>query len=132
MPKKTIEEIYQKKDLHQHILDRPNTYIGSIKNVCEDQFIYNDDGNGSKSIIKKVIEYNPAFIKIFDEILVNAIDHSVTDPTTTFIKVEIIDNIISIMNNGIGIPVVKHKEYDVYIPELIFGQLLTSSSGQIR
>jgi len=122
---KTIEEIYQKKDLHQHILDRPDTYIGSNKIVTEEQAIFEND---SSKIVKKIVEYNPALIKIFDEILVNAIDHTVRDTTASFIKVEIKDNTISVMNNGKGIPVVKHKEHNVYIPEMIFGQLLTSSN----
>lgn len=122
---KTIEEIYQKKDLHQHILDRPDTYIGCNKIVCEEQYTYDNS-----KIIKKVVEYNPSLIKIFDEILVNAIDHTVRDKTSTFIKVDInpITNAISVMNNGYGIPIVKHKEHGVYIPEMIFGQLLTSSN----
>lgn len=37
-------------------------------------------------------------------------------------------NIISIWNNGKGIPVVEHKVEKVYVPALIFGQLLTSSN----
>lgn len=123
MKGKSIEEIYQKKDLHQHILDRPDTYIGSTKIVCEEQYVFEND-----KIVKKVIEYNPGLIKIFDEILVNAIDHTVRDKSATFIKVEIKDDIISVMNNGKGIPVIKHKEFQVYIPEMIFGQLLTSSN----
>ena len=31
MPKKTIEEKYQKKTPIEHILDRPDTYIGDVK-----------------------------------------------------------------------------------------------------
>ena len=46
------------------------------------------------------------------------------------IKVEIDKkkNIISVWNNGKGIPVVIHKEHHIYVPELIFGHLLTSSN----
>ncbi len=123
MTKKTVEEIYQKKDLHRHILDRPDTYIGSNKIVCEEQYVIVDE-----KIKKKIIEYNPSFIKIFDEVLVNAIDHSVREDTVTSIKIWIENDVISVENNGKGIPVVKHKDYDVYVPELIFGQLLTSSN----
>lgn len=123
MAKKTVEQIYQKKDLHQHILDRPDTYIGSNKIVCEEQYVFTEN-----KIKKKNIEYNPSFIKIFDEILVNAIDHSVREPSVSYIKISIKDDIISVENNGKGIPVVKHKDYGVFIPELIFGQLLTSSN----
>jgi DNA topoisomerase-2 len=126
---KSIEEIYQKKDLHQHILDRPDSYIGSNKIVSEEQYVAVESADNTV-IVKKPIEYNPALIKIFDEILVNAIDHTVRDHTATFIKVNIDtkDNSITVINNGAGIPVVKHKEHQVYIPEMIFGQLLTSSN----
>lgn len=37
-------------------------------------------------------------------------------------------NIVSIWNNGKGIPIEVHKEQNVYVPTLIFGQLLTSSN----
>ncbi len=37
-------------------------------------------------------------------------------------------NIISIKNGGKGIPIEIHKEYNIYVPELIFGNLLTSSN----
>lgn len=37
-------------------------------------------------------------------------------------------NLISVWNNGRGVPVEIHKEEKVYIPELIFGHLLTSSN----
>jgi DNA topoisomerase-2 len=35
---------------------------------------------------------------------------------------------ISVFNNGKGIPVVIHKEHKIYVPELIFGHLLTGSN----
>jgi len=33
-----------------------------------------------------------------------------------------------VKNNGKGIPIKIHKDYNIYVPELIFGQLLTSSN----
>lgn len=120
-----VEEIYKKKDLHKHILDRPDTYIGSTKKTNEEKFVFDEE---TQKIIKKEVEYTPAFIKIFDEILVNAIDHTVRDKTATTIKVSVEGDTISVMNTGAGVPAVLHSEYGVYIPELIFGQLLTSSN----
>lgn len=38
------------------------------------------------------------------------------------------ENFISIQNNGKGIPITEHKEEKCYVPELIFGHLLTSSN----
>ena len=124
---KTVEEIYTKKELHQHILDRPDSYIGSTKETTEERFVYDTE---NKKIIKKIIEYNPGMIKIFDEILVNAIDQTVRESSTDIIKVSLdkSKNQISVFNNGPGIPVIKHKEYGIYIPELLFGNLLTSSN----
>ncbi len=122
--KKTIEETYQKKNLHEHILDVPDTYIGSIKNVTEEQYVLENE----QQIVKKVIEYNPGLFKIFDEILVNAVDQTVRDPTCTQIKVNIEKNQVTVFNNGKGIPVQIHKEYNIYVPELIFGNLLSGEN----
>jgi len=33
-----------------------------------------------------------------------------------------------VLNNGKGIPIEIHKEHGVYVPELIFGHMMTSSN----
>lgn len=68
--------------------------------------------------------------KIFDEILVNAADNKQRDPKMDMIKIDINqeENLISVWNNGKGIPVVMHKEEKMYVPTMIFGHLLTSSN----
>ena len=65
-----------------------------------------------------------------DEILVNAADNFQRDPSMNMIKIEIKpdENKISVWNNGKGIPIQMHKEQGCYVPEMIFGQLLTSSN----
>ena len=76
------------------------------------------------------INYCPGLYKIFDEILVNAADNFQRDSTMTAIKI-VIDpfaNKISVWNNGRGIPIVIHPKEKVYVPEMIFGQLLSSSN----
>src|SRR5690349_2033576 len=50
------------------------------------------------------------------------------DPTMDTIKVEISEEEISVYNNGRGIPIKIHEKEKIYIPELIFGHLLTSSN----
>lgn len=121
----TVTSNYRKKNLHEHVLSRPEVYIGSTEKQQETIFVYDKETN---KICLKNTEYVPAFLKIFDEILVNAIDHSVKDTTVTAIKVSIGDDNISVYNTGGGIPVEIHPEYGIYIPELIFGNLLTSSN----
>lgn len=72
----------------------------------------------------------PGLFKIFDEIMVNAADNKQRDPTMTTIKVSIDrdNNRISVWNDGKGIPVEMHSEHKCYVPELIFGHLLTGSN----
>ncbi|NXS09982.1 TOP2A topoisomerase, partial [Neodrepanis coruscans] len=62
--------------------------------------------------------------------LVNAADNKQRDKNMSCIKVtiDVENNTISVWNNGKGIPVVEHKVEKVYVPALIFGQLLTSSN----
>lgn len=120
---KTIEEKYQKKTPIEHILTRPDTYIGEIKCQKETHWVFQDG-----KIVKKEIEVPPGLMKLFDEILVNACDHTKVDSTCDSIKVGIKDGQISVWNNGRGIDVEVHQEHKIYVPELIFGELLTSTN----
>ena len=60
----------------------------------------------------------------------NAIDNYQRDKNMDCIKIEIVpqENKISVWNNGKGIPIEIHKDAECYVPEMIFGQLLTSSN----
>ena len=84
----------------------------------------------TKRIVKKQTTYVPGLFKIFDEIMVNAADNKQRDPSMTTIKVDIDreTNTISVANDGKGIPVQIHSEHNCYVPELIFGHLLTGSN----
>merc|ERR1719191_2295767 len=88
-----------------------------------------DESRGE--IVHRKIDYVPALYKIFDEILVNAADNSMRDPKgmdLIDIQIDKKEGFISVMNNGKGVPVVIHKEHKCYVPEMIFGQLLTSDN----
>ncbi|XP_054287254.1 DNA topoisomerase 2-like isoform X2 [Macrosteles quadrilineatus] len=123
----SIEQMYQKKSPEEHILLRPDSYIGSVEPVTETMWVYDP---GTKAMTQKEITYVPGLYKIFDEILVNAADNKQRDPKTNCIKIDIDakKNMVSIWNNGRGIPVVVHKSEKMYVPTLIFGHLLTSSN----
>lgn len=125
---KSIEQIYQKKTQLEHILLRPDTYVGSTEVQHQELWVF--DSVQSRMVYRK-ISYVPALYKIFDEILVNAADNLQRDPQgMDSIKVEIDQQncSISVWNNGRGLPVVMHKEQKVYVPELVFGHLLTSDN----
>jgi DNA topoisomerase II len=125
----TIEEQFKKKTHHEHILDptTADSYIGSIHNDLMSIYVYDEEEN---KIIKKDKHIVLGLYKIFDEILVNAADNTVRDKKCNKIEVSINEELgeISIKNNGSTIPIEIHKEYNIYVPELIFGNLLTSGN----
>ena len=84
----------------------------------------------TESMVFKEVTIVPGLYKIFDEILVNAADNKIRDPSMKNIRVKIDaeNNIIEVMNDGKGIPIEMHTKENMYIPELIFGNLLTSSN----
>ncbi|KAL0871694.1 hypothetical protein ABMA27_004209 [Loxostege sticticalis] len=125
--KGTIEKIYQKKSQLEHILLRPDTYIGSVERATETMWVYDKT---KECMVQKELTFVPGLYKIYDEILVNAADNKQRDPKMDVIKIDINQeqNTISVYNNGCGIPVVMHKEEKMYVPTMIFGHLLTSSN----
>lgn len=83
---KTIEGIYQKKSQLEHILLRPDTYIGSVEPVTEMMWVFDRE---KEMMVQKDIKYVPGLYKIFDEILVNAADNKQRDPKMDMIKIDI-------------------------------------------
>lgn len=128
MTDKKIADKYQKKTALEHIIDLPDTYIGSVDKIDEKLYVFDDKTN---KIVKKKIQYIPGLERIFEEILLNAFDQTVRKGSgTTKIKVEIdkATNKITVYNDGSGIPVIYKEKEKVWIPDMIFGQLLTSSN----
>ena len=128
---------YQQKTDKQHILDNPDTYIGSVEKIESEQWILNEAGD---KIIEKHIEYIPGLFKLFDEGIVNCRDHvvrmqqAITNGQENCIPVTNIDitieddGTITMYNDGNGIDVAEHPEHKIWIPELIFGHLRTSTN----
>ncbi|XP_032378178.1 DNA topoisomerase 2-beta isoform X2 [Etheostoma spectabile] len=124
--KLSVERVYQKKTQLEHILLRPDTYIGTVEPITQQMWVFDEE----IGMNQREITYVPGLYKIFDEILVNAADNKQRDKNMNAIKITIDpeSNTISIWNNGKGIPVVEHKDEKMYVPALIFGHLLTSSN----
>ncbi|EME46718.1 hypothetical protein DOTSEDRAFT_87208 [Dothistroma septosporum NZE10] len=118
---------YQKLTQLEHILKRPDTYIGSVEQTTEQLWIYNSE---TESMENRKVTYVPGLYKIFDEILVNAADNKQRDKNMDELRVWIHPEkgVISVKNNGKGIPIEMHEKEGIYIPEMIFGHLLTSSN----
>ena len=122
-----LSKQYRKHTHREHVLALPDTYIGSIENAVEEMYVV----KGEKFELKS-LSFNPGFYKLIDELLVNAHDHVVrlnqrkSDKPVKHIDISVKDNTITIRNDGESIDVEKHPDYNVYIPQLIFGELLTS------
>ncbi|KAG5654332.1 hypothetical protein H0H81_004286 [Sphagnurus paluster] len=125
--KKTASETYTKLSQLEHILKRPDSYIGSVETITQTMWTYDVD---TKRMVHREVKYVPGFFKIVDEILVNAADNKINDPSMDTLKVtiDVEENTISVFNNGRGIPIEMHSTEKMYIPELIFGHLLSSSN----
>jgi DNA topoisomerase-2 len=121
----SIEKKYKKLDDISHILMRPGMYCGSIKPHTSNRWVFNDG-----KFVQSELTFNPAFLKIFDEILVNSVDESKREGTKLkTIKVSVKDDIITIWDDG-GIDVVIHSEYNEWIPEMLFSSLKAGSNFQ--
>jgi len=106
--KKSVTEQYQKLTQLEHIIKRPDTYIGSVERAQELMWVFNSE---TSQMEMRKVSFVPGLYKIFDEILVNAADNKQRDPTMKVIKV-MVDREkgeISVENDGNGIPVEIHN-----------------------
>jgi DNA gyrase/topoisomerase IV subunit B len=135
---KGVGDKYRQHDLRSHIYELPDTWAGSSELTTIETFIYDAE---QKKMAKKEITYVPALYKCFDEILVNALDQAtrlkaeqasgkkdVHHLKTIKVSVNKETGYIEVSNDGDGIEVEKHPELGIYIPEMIFGRLLTSAN----
>ena len=142
--KTDINKKYQKLEHKEHVLLRPDSYVGSVEKHIDPIPVYDDELN---VIQKQKITWVPALYKIYDEILVNAIDqttrlkqryYSLRSKKTQQRKLNVVNEIninvnketgvIEIKNNGKGIDIEFMDEHKMYPPELIFGVLLTGEN----
>ena len=127
-------DVQQKTD-KQHILDNPDTYIGSVESIDSDIWIISENND---KIVEKNINYIPGLFKLFDEGIVNCRDHVVRMKTkvdsnienalpVTHIDISIEDDgSITMINDGNGIDIAEKD--GIWIPELVFGHLRTSTN----
>ncbi len=123
---------YKRLTQREHILQLPDTYIGSRDSHRENRWVWSD---ATGRMEWREVLFNPGLFKIFDELIVNALDHVVRQAAAAEKKSRVSKIVVTVtptqfrvFNDGDGIPVTSHPEYKVMVPELIFGHLLTSSN----
>jgi DNA topoisomerase II len=126
-----FKQRYEKKTPLEHVLLRPGMYIGQTESSNMQTWVYQAD---SRTMEKTTVTYNPALLKLFDEILVNAADQTQRDKNMSKIEINVTHLSsgaleVSVLNDGsVGIPIDLHPTENIHIPELIFGHLLTGSN----
>ena len=134
----SVDQKYKKHELRDHIYELPDTYIGSVESVQLDTFVFDEE---KEHMVKKSITFVPGLYKIYDEIVVNALDQCVrlkaeiaagkedVRPVKNIkISINKATGVIEVMNDGDGIDVEMHGVHRVYVPQMIFGELLTSTN----
>lgn len=134
-PKTKIEDKYQSKDLREFIYEIPDTYAGSDQPTQVLTYVYED---ATARMNAKILNYVPALYKCYDEILVNALDQTTRLKMAQADDIRPVKNIkitiekdtgyIEIYNDGDGVEIEHHKTLGIYVPEMIFGNLLTSAN----
>ena len=107
---KTIEERFKLLTPIEHVLKRPGRYLGSVKPHTADCWIV-DPNSSPEKMIKESITWNPGLLKMFDEIISNAVDHSKRPQgkhlDTIKVDIDRATGEMSVTDNG-GIPVEMH------------------------
>jgi DNA topoisomerase-2 len=149
---------YQKMTDREHILKKPDTYIGTIEPTETMEYVMDAVSTSDAAaaaataaaattaatptlLTRRNITYIPGLYKLFDEGMVNMRDHVVRQaqavadgkpdalPVTTLeVEIDPIDGTIHMTNDGNGIDVAQHPEHKLWIPEMIFGHLRTSTN----
>ena len=140
----TLSSTYQKMTDLEHILKKPDTYIGSIQlTECTEYTTMTqcEGEGGATNIGLATFTHIPALYKLVDEGLVNMRDHVIRQaqaikdgkpdalPVTSIeVEVDAATGTITMTNDGNGIDIAQHPEHKIWIPEMIFGHLRTSTN----
>ena len=132
-----LAETYQEKTDIEHILDAPDTYIGSVEADTVTNWVLNRDNE----MKHESYEWIAGLYKTFDEGIVNCRDHfvrlqqkllkkekKIIPVRNIEITVDRETGVITMMNDGNGVDVAKHPENKMWIPEMVFGHLRTSTN----
>lgn len=132
----TLEKTYTQLDPRSHVLQHPDTYIGGTDLISEEVYVIK-----CGVLEKRAVEYVPALLHCLDEAIVNARDHvfrqlvKIGNGDATQFPVSCIDvgydaesQSFYVENDGNGIDIAIHPTTNIWIPEMVFGHLRTSTN----
>ena len=125
---------YKKMDPISHCLERPDMYVGSTNLRTTTEYVAELHPEEGYKINQQDIQSSPAILRIFIEVLSNAIDNVERSRDTSTPCKKIIVSIneetgeTSVWNDGDVVPIEINEEEGCYNHTMIFGQLLTGSN----
>ena len=116
-------------DDRTHVLERPGMYIGGVRAVNQDQWVI--DAETGKFVYKS-LQVTPGLLKIINEIIDNSIDVAIDTnfKAATKIQVKVDSKSVTVVDNGIGIPVKKLDDGndERTLPEIAWTTLRSGTS----
>ena len=112
----------------EQILIRPDNIIGVSQKTVENYWFFD---LVNLKMTYGSMEFTPGCIHLFNEILANALDNAddsrLNGVNPGFIQIEMDNKTVSVLNYGLPIPVEVHPQHKIWIPDMIFGHLNSSS-----
>ena len=62
----SVERVYQRKTQLEHVLLRPDSYVGSVEETTQPMWVWDEE---KEAIVNRPVTFVPGLYKIFDEIL---------------------------------------------------------------
>eukprot|EP00931_Biecheleriopsis_adriatica_P050491 TRINITY_DN29237_c0_g2_i1.p1 TRINITY_DN29237_c0_g2~~TRINITY_DN29237_c0_g2_i1.p1 ORF type:complete len:1522 (-),score=282.44 TRINITY_DN29237_c0_g2_i1:17-4582(-) len=125
---------YKRLTQREHVLQRPDMYIGPLEPRNETVWVLKRTraGNGSSQMLEQTLLLSPGLVQIYNEILVNAVDRqyqgiSGREMSEIRIDVDAKKGDITIWNDGGAIPIEMHDS-GMYVPSLVFGEFLSGNN----
>jgi len=127
MEDRLLLEKYPILTIEQHIGEK-DMWAGSKERIEAAEWLF-APSRPALAVMSK-IAYSPALLKCVDEPLVNAIDHAIASGTVRYINIALSreSGEISIANDGEGIEVARHPANGQWIPDYLFGTVLSGSN----
>jgi DNA topoisomerase II len=125
-------DAYKQYDHRTHVYMKPDTYIGADEKVVREEWLYDIQ---NQKMVNATIDFVPGCERLYLEVLTNASDNvgrsrrAGVDPGRIDIMMD--NSTISVTNYGLPIPIEIHPTEKVYVPQMIFGSLLTSSNYEV-
>ena len=136
-PKPEDQRVYLRMKGREHVLHRPDQYIGETK-ITQPRIVWSQDADGKCSQIETLM--SPGMEQVaLQELLSNAVDsttYSVKQGmASSEIEVRMDDEWLSVCNGGFPIAVSIDTNTGMYLPQLVLATMRTSSNyddNQVR